>query len=444
MVVWLLEAQQGSSSVGKQTREVQQLRRMKIIALALLVSTLSGFILSHHMGGQGIWAWVRAFCEAATVGALADWFAVVALFKHPLGIPFPHTAIIPRKKDNLGQSLATFVRDHFLDPQQLLDRLKVLDPALRIGQWLSQPEQAQRLGRWTRQSLLPAVDLLDEKAVKSALLEALHSRLANWDMAGTAHEVLGLLTRDGRHQVLLDESLRQLGVYLDSTDVKHRIAKMMTRHAEREWPKLLKMVDVVSSVEDISQRLSERLATALVAELQEVLQEPEHPLRKDYELWVGQYIERLGSDPELIHQIEQIKQQILEHPQVQAYLDSVWRDIMQLLKDDLSSEQSTISSHLETLFQGLGQRLQADDALRDALNQHLLESAASMAGSLRTGVTEHITRTVRNWDEKHLVRELELSVGSDLQYIRFSGTLVGGAIGLLLHALVVWWAAVSG
>jgi uncharacterized membrane-anchored protein YjiN (DUF445 family) len=175
-----------------------------------------------------------------------------------------------------------------------------------------------------------------------------------------------------------------------------------------------------------------------------VLQEPDHPLRRDYEAWVGEYIERLGSDPDLIRQIDNIKQQILEHQHVQAYLDSVWRDIMQLLKDDLSSEQSTISQHLETLFQGLGQRLQADDALRDALNQHLLESAASMAGSLRTGVTEHITRTVRNWDEKHLVRELELSVGSDLQYIRFSGTLVGGVIGLLLHALVLWWTAFSG
>ena len=157
------------------------------------------------MGGQDIWAWVRAFCEAATVGTLVDWFAVVALFKHPLGIPFPHTAIIPRKKDNLGQSLVTFVRDHFLDLQQLLDRLKVLDPALRIGQWLSQPEQAQRLlGRWTRQSLLPAVDLLDEKAVKSALLDALHSRLANWDMAGTAHEVLGLLLRSTAYNLALD------------------------------------------------------------------------------------------------------------------------------------------------------------------------------------------------------------------------------------------------
>lgn len=430
--------------MGKQLREVQQLRRMKIIALALLASTLSGFILSHHMGGQGIWAWVRAFCEAATVGALADWFAVVALFKHPLGIPFPHTAIIPRKKDNLGKSLATFVRDHFLDPQQLLDRLKVLDPAMRIGQWLSQPEQSQRLSRWTRQSLLPALDLLDEQAVKAALLDALRSRLANWNMAGTAHEVLGLLTRDGRHQVLLDESLRQLGVYLDSTDVKDRIAKMMTKHAEREWPKLLKMVDVVTSVDDLSKKLSDRLAAALVTELQDVLQEPDHPLRKDYEAWVSQYIERLGSDPALIRQIEHIKQQVLEHQHVQAYLDSVWRDIMQLLKDDLSSESSTISQHLETLFQGLGQRLKTDDALREALNQHLLESAASMAGSLRAGVTEHITRTVRNWDEKHLVRELELSVGSDLQYIRFSGTVVGGVIGLLLHALLLWWTAFSG
>src|SRR5690554_3261565 len=142
------------------------LRRMKIAAAALLVAMISGFIVSHVMGGQGAWAWVRAFCEAATVGALADWFAVVALFRHPLGLPIPHTAIIPGNKERIGDNLAVFVRDHFLDPDTLLEKLKIFDPAARLGEWLSEPEQAKRVSEAARQIAVQVLDLLDETAVR--------------------------------------------------------------------------------------------------------------------------------------------------------------------------------------------------------------------------------------------------------------------------------------
>src|SRR5690606_25295052 len=145
------------------------LRRMKIGAAALLATMLAGFITSHAMGGQGAWAWVRAFCEAATVGALADWFAVVALFRHPLGLPIPHTAIIPGNKERIGDNLAVFVRDHFLDPDTLLEKLKIFDPAARLGEWLSEPEQAKRVSEAARQIAVQVLDLLDETAVRKVI-----------------------------------------------------------------------------------------------------------------------------------------------------------------------------------------------------------------------------------------------------------------------------------
>src|SRR5690606_33398361 len=163
-----------------------QLRRMKAIAVAMLLAMVAGFVISHVMGNQGAWAWVSAFCEAATVGALADWFAVVALFRRPLGLPIPHTAIIPRSKARIADSLAAFVRDHFLEPQTLLARLEVFDPAERLGQWLARPEQAHRLAGMARGWALQALDLLDEQAVRERIREFVSARLQSWDASATA------------------------------------------------------------------------------------------------------------------------------------------------------------------------------------------------------------------------------------------------------------------
>jgi len=413
-----------------------QLRRMKAIALAMLLAMLAGFLLSHAMGNRGAWAWVSAFCEAATVGALADWFAVVALFRHPLGLPIPHTAIIPRGKARIADSLAAFVRDHFLEPQSLLQRLEVFDPAARLGQWLSRPEQSARLAQAARGWMLQALDLLDERAVREGIQAFVVARLRAWDAAATAGEVLGLLTADGRHQALLDEALRRLGRYLDDDAVKQRASALLVKHARREWPRLVGTVDWVKPVEGIADGLAERIARALLDELNDVLSQPEHPLRRDYERWLQDYVARLRTDPALAGRVDEIKQRLIDHPSVQAYVQGLWDQVHAALRRDLERADGALARHLEQSLAGLGQALGRDPALREAINQHVLGGAEKLAGRLRGGVTEHIAQTVKGWDERHLVRQLELSVGRDLQYIRFNGTLVGGLIGLLLHAAI--------
>ena len=413
-----------------------QLRRMKAIALAMLLAMLAGFLLSHAMGNRGAWAWVSAFCEAATVGALADWFAVVALFRHPLGLPIPHTAIIPRGKARIADSLAAFVRDHFLEPQSLLQRLEVFDPAARLGQWLSRPEQSARLAQAARGWMLQALDLLDERAVREGIQAFVVARLRAWDAAATAGEVLGLLTADGRHQALLDEALRRLGRYLDDDAVKQRASALLVKHARREWPRLVGTVDWVKPVEGIADSLAERIARALLDELNDVLSQPEHPLRRDYERWLQDYVARLRTDPALAGRVDEIKQRLIDHPSVQAYVQGLWDQVHAALRRDLERADGALARHLEQSLAGLGQALGRDPALREAINQHVLGGAEKLAGRLRGGVTEHIAQTVKGWDERHLVRQLELSVGRDLQYIRFNGTLVGGLIGLLLHAAI--------
>lgn len=424
------------SALASEARRAQ-LRRMKIGALALLAAMMGGFVLSHAMGGQGIWAWVRAFCEAATVGALADWFAVVALFRRPLGLPIPHTAIIPSNKDRIGDNLAVFVRDHFLDPDTLMEKLRGFDPAARLSRWLGRPKQAHALSDGARRVALQTLDLLDDSAVRGVIQEFVVKTLRRWDAAGTAGEVLGLLTRDGRHQELLDAAMERLGGYLGDEDVKERASALLVKFARKEWPRIIKAVDVIASVEGIADNLADRLARALVQELRDVLSEPDHPVRRDYEAWVLDYIARLRTDPALAAQVEAMKQRAIDHPKVQEYVQGLWDDIHAALRRDLSDEQSALAAHLENALLALARKLGEDPDLREAINGHVLGAARRLTGRLRIGVTEHISRTVKLWDERHLVEELELSVGRDLQYIRFNGTLVGGLIGVLLHAAVL-------
>ncbi|HYG05179.1 MAG TPA: DUF445 family protein [Stenotrophomonas sp.] len=415
-----------------------ELRRMRMLATGLLLLMLAGFVLSHLMGQRDGWAWVAAFCEAATVGALADWFAVVALFRRPLGLPIPHTAILPRGKDRLADGLAIFVRDHFLAPESLLEKLRTFDPASRLAQWLAQPAQARMLADMARSWLLQALDLLDEAAVRRAIQRFAVERLRQWNAAATAGDVLGLLTADGRHQQLLDEALQRLGRWLDNEAVKARVSALIVRYARREWPKLMDTVDWVKPVEEIGDSLAERLARAALEEMQQVLTTPEHPLRQDYERWLQQYIQRLREDPALAARVEALKQQAIDHPALQGYIQGLWARIRDALRSDLQREDSAIARHLDQSLQGLAQALGRDPALREALNVHMLDAAGRLTTRLRSSVTEHIASTMKGWDERHLVEQLELSVGRDLQYIRFNGTLVGGLIGLVLHALSVW------
>lgn len=413
------------------------LRRLKRQALGLLALMLAGFWLSHAMGNQGIWAWTRAFCEAATVGALADWFAVVALFRRPMGLPIPHTAIIPANKVRVADNLAAFVRDHFLDPAVLLAKLAVFDPAARLGAWLGERRQARLAAQTARTWALQALSLLDEPAVRDAIQGFVLARLRAWNAAGTAGDVLALLTRDGRHQALLDEALQRLGAYLQQEEVKQRASEVMVRYARKEWPRMVGTVNLIKPVDGIADNMAQRLANALLDELQAVLSQSDHPLRKDYEQWVSAYLQRLRDDPALVAQVGEIKERLLDHPLLREYVQGLWQEVQQSLRRDLSRKGSVLTRHLTHALLALGQRLGQDPALREAINAHILGSARTLVDGLRDGVTTHIAQTVKGWDERHLVDELELSVGADLQYIRFNGTLVGGLIGVALHAMVV-------
>ena len=413
----------------------ESLRRMKWGAAALLAAALAGLALSAWRGGTGPWAWVQAFCEAAAVGAIADWFAVVALFRHPLGLPLPHTAIIPRSKARVADGLAEFVRDHFLEPAALIERLAIFNPAERLGAWLADPARVHEWVGEGRRWALEAIGLFDDARMRQATLDLFVEQVRRWDAAATAAEVLRVLTQGGRHHELLDAALQKIGGFLAEDEVKSRVSELMVRHARKEWPKVIGMVELVTPVARIADGLADRLSASVLGELRDVLAQPGHPVRLRYEKWLAEYIERLRHDEALIEAFDRVKERAITDPAMLEYVASVWSDVKRLLREDLADERSALAGHLEQGLRDLGARLAADPGLRAALNEHLLAAAGQLAASLRDGVTIHISQTIKAWDDRQLVDELELSVGKDLQFIRLNGTLVGGLVGLALHAL---------
>jgi uncharacterized membrane-anchored protein YjiN (DUF445 family) len=423
-----------------QTADVRllSLRRMQLVALGLLGLAIAGLITATAFGGAGAWGWVKAFCEAAAVGALADWFAVVALFRHPLGLPIPHTAIIPANKDRIADNLAVFVRDNFLDPKALLDKLAVFDPAARLAQWLADPVRVQGWVDAARQWGLQALDWLGDRRLQQRLKDIALDAMQRWDASQTAGQVLTVLTRDGRHQDLLDSALAEIGGFLGQEDVKKRVSDLMVKYAKQEWPKIIWTINLgntVGTIDAISKSLADRLSRNLMEELQEVLQQSDHPVRVAYGEKVEEFIARLRTDPALAARVQELKAQLIDNPAVQTYVEGLAQEAKDWLRRDLSDPNSNLGLHLHAALSGLGSKLGNDATLREAINTHILSAAANLAQDLRGGVAEHIASTVKNWDDRALVREMELGVGKDLQFIRLNGTLVGGVVGVVLYAL---------
>lgn len=414
---------------------------MKLVALGCLLLSLAGLGLSLVMGARGPWAWLKAFCEAAAIGGLADWFAVVALFRHPLGLPIPHTALIPQGKHRIADSLAGFVRDNFLHPEVLLRKLEILDPAARLGDWLRVPANLAQVTGPVRSMAIEALSLFNEQAVRRALGEFLVARALSWNATATAASVLDLMTKAGRHQDVLDGALSKLRDYLATPEVRALVASRLVKFSRAQWPKATSLVDTIANVDKMADSLSDKLALQLVEEVQTALSQPDHAVRRQFDGWIVEFIERLRQDPDFARDVNAMKDRIVQSDDVRAYLDGVWTEVRATIERDLRRDDSVLIRHLDQSLASLGDRLGRDPGLAQAINEHVLSSAARMVGGMREGITHHIATTVKAWDDRSLVRQIELSVGRDLQYIRLNGTLVGGVIGLVLYGVTVWMAA---
>ncbi|NIE71928.1 DUF445 domain-containing protein [Pantoea sp. Acro-807] len=410
----------------------QQLKRSKQLALALLLAAAATFIVTLFLPANFWVLGVKAIAEAAMVGALADWFAVVALFRRvPLPLIARHTAIIPRNKDRIGENLGRFVQEKFLDTDSLLALIRRNNPAQLLAQWLNAPGNADRTGRHLLQVMRGFLDLTDDARIQQFMRRAVHRALDKVDLTQSSAMILDSLTKNNRHQALLDAAIEQLLQLLHKPGTREFIALQIVRWLKREHPVKAKVLPT----EWLGEHSATLVANAVDSILDEVARDQGHELRLGFNRAVQRLIDRLKSDPEMAARAESVKQWLKEDESLNRYIGELWQDLRAWLKRDLSSDDSRVQERVRLAALWLGETLLADEALRSSMNQHLEDAARSVAPEFAAFLTRHISDTVKSWDARDMSQQIELNIGRDLQFIRINGTLVGGTIGLLLYLL---------
>ncbi|MET3495322.1 DUF445 domain-containing protein [Variovorax boronicumulans] len=404
------------------------LRRMKRVALGLLCAAALLYAVASVLHAQHpAWGYVAAFAEAAMVGAIADWFAVVALFRHPLGLPIPHTAIIPSNKDRIGAKLAGFICNNFLSTTQVLAKLRDFDTAGRIADWLARPASGEKLGEWGVAATRYGLTAFDDERVRAFMGRAAAAGLEKIDLSRLTGQALDALTAGGRHQALLDDVLQQVAGLLEGDEMQAHITEAIAREI-----KTLRYV----GLDQVAAKLATRKIVAAVARtIGELAAEPEHPMRKRFDHFVDDFVVRLKLDPEFQQRGEQIRAELMAHPALGDYLHGLWGELLAWLQDDLGRGDSTIRQRIASMAGALGTRLQADEAIRRWINEQIEAAAPLAIERYREDIRRYIEERVGEWNAEEMTVELERHIGRDLQFIRINGTLVGGLVGLLIHTV---------
>lgn len=407
-----------------------ELKASKRRALALLVAVTAVFALTLAVPG-GPWIdGVKAVAEAAMVGALADWFAVAALFRRvPIPIVSRHTEIVPRNKARIADNLAQFVRERFLDPASIVALLQRHDPAARLAQWLVEPANTRVIGGYAKRLIAFALEMTDDARIQRFVKDALHAAFDKVDLSRSAGAILDTLTRDGRHQQLLDDGIAQLVALLREPEQRGAIASYIVDWLKGEYPKMERVMPTAW----LGEHGAELIANAVTRVLIQIGEDPEHRLRRSFDATAARLVERLKADPAFIEKGEELKRYLRDGEAFNGYVTELWSQLRDWLRADLAREDSLLHRQAAALGGWLGERLADSPALRESMNEHVEKAAAEMAPEFAAFLTRHISDTVRNWDSEEMSRQVELNIGKDLQSIRINGTVVGGLIGLVLY-----------
>ena len=406
------------------------LRRSKRFALALLLLATAVFVAT-SIAQRGLWTdGIKAVAEAAMVGALADWFAVRALF-HRVPIPFiaRHTAIVPRNKDRIGRNLARFVQERFLDAASLAALVRRHDLVARLAEWLLAPGHAQLLGQQVARMLSAALDMVQDRQVEHFIRRAARTLIGQVDLSQAMARVLGALTQDGRHQALLGDALARLIALLQQEDTRTLIARTIVQWLKAEHPRKEKMLPT----DWLGGQGAALLAHALETLLAEVAANPEHQLRARFDDTVHTFITRLQHDPAWALKAEEVRRYLQTNATLGTYVSELWQGMRAALQRDLANGHSAVARNVRAMGQWLGTSLAQDTALREALNARLEQWVLGLAPDMAQFVAQHMEDTVQRWDAQEMSDLIELNIGKDLQTIRINGTVVGGLVGLVLY-----------
>ncbi|MDH3248602.1 MAG: DUF445 domain-containing protein [Acidimicrobiia bacterium] len=402
---------------------LEELRIVRRRATMLLGLVALVFVATFWMPDTTATGFLRAFAEAGMIGGLADWFAVVALFRHPLGIPIPHTAIIPNSKEGLGRNLATFIVRNFLDPSLIAERLDHAEPARSLGRWLTDPDNARAVSGQVAAVAAGLAEGLASDEVRTDLERVLKPQLGRLPYAEIGSRILETTVQGGHHRPLIDAGIRGI---VDAMVTNRAVLRRRLGDESPWWVP-----------EQLDDAVFDRAFGALVTFLLEVAADPEHPLRKTVEAQLSVLSERLENDHELNAQVAARMGELIETPEVGEFIDAQWRAIATAVAEAAERPESELRESIAVALSGFGHRLSTDETLAERVDGWIVSVAGPVAGAARREIGTLIEVTVDRWDTRDASRRLEIWMGRDLQFVRVNGTLVGGLAGLLIHAAVL-------
>jgi uncharacterized membrane-anchored protein YjiN (DUF445 family) len=402
-------------------RRRRGLRRMRTLAVALLLLAAVVYLLT--LGRDGLLGFVNAGAEASMVGAIADWFAVTALFKHPLGVPVPHTALIPRRKDELGRSLEEFVGENFLQETIIRERIAAAELSRRVGDWVSVEDNARRVVDEAAAVLHIGLGKVRDKDLLALIEEALLPRFRAEPVSPVAGSLLQEIVRDGAHHGLVDLALEEAQRWL--TQNEETFVEILAERAPWWSP---------SAIND---RVTHRIHLEVVEWVEEIRRDPYHHAREALDSALSQLAEDLLHDQPTQDRMERLKERVLSHPQLVVTATSLWDAFRRALMESLEDRDGPLLARARIELLAFGARLQEDAPLRERLDTYAADVGVFAVTRYGDELTAVITHTVNRWDGKEAARKIELHVGRDLQFIRINGTIVGGLVGVLIHTVSV-------
>ncbi|UQD75374.1 DUF445 domain-containing protein [Bradyrhizobium japonicum] len=402
-----------------------ELRRVKALATLVLASTLALFVVAKWLlPVHPVFGFIAAFAEAATIGGLADWYAVVALFKRPLGLPIPHTAIIQSNQARIADKLGEFIQVHFLEAGPVEAKLREIDFGSFVADWLRDRKRSDDLARFALRLLPEAVSATESSGLMTFIIRRMSSQLQAIDLAPLAAGTLRGFVAEGRHQILFDDLLRVMHETLNQTETM----AMIREKVRAELPTLLRLYRA-------DKFLVNKIVASATAFFNEVRSDPKHPFRGEFDRMVLSFVDRLGTDRAYIDRIDGLKRDLLARPELADLARTVWANTRSFIERSASGETQVLQHHLAGMFVAAGEALAGDAELRGEINKGLVAVLRSFVADQKSGVSSFISDQVKAWDMAQLISLIEINIGRDLQYIRFNGSLIGGLAGLALYSV---------
>ena len=403
--------------------KLSALRRTKFVATSALVLCVLIFAVAKSFEGRHPWlGFVAAFAEAATIGGLADWYAVVALFRRPLGLPIPHTAIIPENQGRIADNLGRFIEVNFLAPEPVREKLAEVDFSALVADWLSDHERAAGLSHFVGRLVPQTLAAVEQSGLRGFVTSRMLEQIEKVPLAPLAAELLSALTDDRRHQKLFDEFTKVVGRFLSD---EQALATMREKIRE-ELPSLFNLFRADAY-------LLKKIVASAGSLLDEVRADPDHPMRAEFDHFAEAFIEKLRTSKQYAKRAEKLKRDFLARPELKALAGDMWESLRLFIEHDAKAPNSMIRSHLANMFVEVGRHLASDPQIRADMNQGFVVALSSFVESQKSGVSKFIADQVKRWDLAQLTRLIEMNIGRDLQYIRFNGMVIGGMAGVVLY-----------